>query len=93
MNDLPTITIDPDEIERLRQLIPKEEGVFCKGDLIVAFNITPNEAQNLLRRWRNRRVIAPAGKVTRINPWGDKTTRVAYRLVEKEEDAIRPEGK
>lgn len=68
-----------------KRLPPEGRGAFCRGDLIRILGYDDNEATNLVRAWRGKGLIEPAGKVTRINPWGDKKVVSAYRLVENEQ--------
>ena len=69
-------------IAKIKEQIPAEEGAFCRGDVLRALGLTEGQTNNLVRRWRDQGLIIPAGKVTRVNPWGDHKRVPAYRLAE-----------
>lgn len=69
-------------IAKIKEQIPADERAFCRGDVIKALGMTEREGNNLLRSWRAQGLVEPAGKVTRVNPWGDHKRVEAYRLVE-----------
>lgn len=65
------------------QIPPEDRGAFCLGDLRKHLDLSENEGTRLLRKLRNAGIIEPAGRVSRIDGWGDKRRVHAYRLVKQ----------
>lgn len=68
----------------IRKYLPSDEGTFCRGDIVGALNLDAMQAERLLTKWRREGVVEAAGRVTRINAWGDKYRPYGYRLRKKE---------
>lgn len=64
------------------EISEKPDGRFCRGDLMRLLGLSEPEAHNLIGRWRRENLIEPAGKVRRMNDWGENRRVHAYKLSE-----------
>lgn len=80
----PAITIDPDEIERLKQFLPEGEG-FCTSEIKAALKLTRGQISSLMWKLRDLGLIEPAGKKRIANVHGDITTRPCWKWTDESE--------